>query len=188
MRMLIVVDYQQDFVMPDGALAVKDALDCLVPITNLLKSGKFDFVIATKDMHPVNHCSFKGNGGMWNPHCVAGTEGADFAFSKEHEGHIDLIWHKGRNPSVEEYSPYNENTETFSELIYTADEIYVCGVALDYCVKETALDCANFCDEVYIVEDAVKAVNTDKHLLEAELGELYQQNIKFVRSVDLLKG
>jgi nicotinamidase-related amidase len=75
---LILVDIQNDF-CPEGALAVQDG-DEVVPVVNRLLEA-FPLVIATMDWHPVNHISFKAQGGIWNPHCVQNSEGAAFILS-----------------------------------------------------------------------------------------------------------
>ena len=86
---LIIVDFQNDFT-PGGALAVPDG-DAIGPrVRELIDSGRFDLVVATRDWHPADHGSFAEQGGPWPPHCVAGTAGAD-AFRPRRRGR------RGRN-------------------------------------------------------------------------------------------
>ncbi|MBS0555029.1 MAG: isochorismatase family protein, partial [Proteobacteria bacterium] len=77
---LVVVDVQRDF-LPDGALGVPDG-DAVVPVLNrcIERFGSFDRpVVLSRDWHPADHCSFRDQGGPWPPHCIAGSDGAEFA-------------------------------------------------------------------------------------------------------------
>ena len=75
-RALVVVDYQNDFASPDGALSVRGG-DALAPrINELMRSGDYDLVVATRDWHPPDHGSFTAQGGVWPVHCVQDTDGA----------------------------------------------------------------------------------------------------------------
>jgi len=73
---LLIIDVQNDFLPPDGALAVPDGEDVIAPINELLASDRFGLVIATRDWHPPDHHSFKAQGGPWPEHCVQDTAGA----------------------------------------------------------------------------------------------------------------
>lgn len=73
---LVIVDFQNDFT-PGGALAVPHGDEIAGRIEELLDSGRFDLVVATRDWHPPDHGSFEAQGGPWPPHCVAGTPGAE---------------------------------------------------------------------------------------------------------------
>lgn len=150
---LVVVDLQSDF-CPGGALAVPDG-DKIVPVINRL-IPKFEKVFTTQDWHPVDHISFKAQGGTWPPHCVVGTSGADFHPDLKVEGAIRI--HKGEESDREAYSGF-QGTDLEDRL---KDEgvkrIFICGLATDYCVKATVLDGIKSGFEVAVVADAVKGV------------------------------
>jgi nicotinamidase/pyrazinamidase len=138
---LIVVDLNNDF-MPGGELAVKDA-DLLIPVINeLAANGGYDYVVATQDWHPANHCSFN----TWPPHCVAGTPGAEF-HPKFEMANVHALIRKGFDADADSYSGfYNERGETngLAELLKARgiEMVDVVGVATDYCVKATAMEAA----------------------------------------------
>ena len=97
------------------------------------------FVVATRDWHPPNHNSFREQGGPWPAHCVQETGGAEL-HPRLHTSEIDAIVDAGREPGDEGYSGF-EHTE-LERLLRDqgVDTVHVGGLALDYCVKETALD------------------------------------------------
>jgi len=182
MKALIIVDAQNDF-MPGGALAVTEG-DGIIPIINSLLP-KFDLVIFTKDWHPANHKSFASqhdgekefdmidlNGleqVLWPDHCVQNTPGADI-----HPG-IDFgkikgdfyIFKKGMDPEVDSYSGFYDNGRKNSTgLNEFLDEkgvtdIYICGLALDYCVSYTAIDSAMAGFKTCVIEDATRSISPD---------------------------
>ncbi len=136
MRALIVVDVQNDF-CPGGALAVPEGDEVVEPI-NRLAAGS-GFVVATRDWHPADHGSFAEQGGPWPVHCVAGTPGAELHPGVD-SGLIDAIVDKGQAPDREGYSGF-EGTKLERLLReHDVDAVDVAGLALDYCVKATALD------------------------------------------------
>lgn len=156
---LIVVDMQVDFCL-GGALPVEGA-DSIVPLLNDLmaafgRAGRPVFL--TRDRHPPNHVSFEGRGGRWPPHCVTGTNGAEF-----HPGlrrpRGAIVIDKGSDPDVEAYSGF-QGTDLQQRLREKGvTDLFVGGVATDYCVEETVLDALRHGFGVYLVEDGVRAVN-----------------------------
>lgn len=196
MKTLIVVDYQNDFASPNGSLYVKDGDKILRTIKLLMQNNFFDRVIATKDLHPQDHCSFIENGGSWTQHCVAGTKGAELYLQHgdsnlpvDYEADIEYVIHKGRNPDVDSYSAFYDNDRKhytgLGELTKGSD-VYICGLAYDYCVKFTAIDALEFSDNVFIITDAVKAVEQDEEKVRLLRPYLDGKGIKFVTS-DVLK-
>ncbi|MEK7280616.1 MAG: isochorismatase family protein, partial [Nitrospirota bacterium] len=137
---LIIVDVQNDF-CPGGALPVIDG-DKVVPVLNgYIKRFREEGapVIATRDWHPNNHNSFKESGGIWPPHCVQGTLGAQFHPGLDLSGDVRII-SKGASPKDEAYSGFQGTylaTELKKKGIQT---LYIGGLATDYCVKHTVLD------------------------------------------------
>src|SRR4051812_11339850 len=101
---LVIVDFQNDFT-PGGALAVPHGDEIAGRITELLDSGRFDLVVATRDWHPAHHGSFDTAHppGIWPPHCVAGTDGAELHASVD-RARVHVIVDKGQDPDTEGYS------------------------------------------------------------------------------------
>lgn len=164
MRTLLVVDVQADF-CPGGALAVKGGND-IVPVINkyvdeFVKNG--DDIVYTRDWHPGNHSSFIERGGPWPPHCVRGTFGALFHPQLDVRG---TIFSKGMDAEHEEYSAAHDSRSPLVRYLHAMNttQIYVCGIATDYCVKQHVLDLtANHISGgkwgVWVLTDAVAAVN-----------------------------
>src|SRR3954465_1114983 len=99
---LVIVDFQNDF-PPGGALAVPEG-DAIAPrVRELIDSGRFDLVVATRDWHPADHGSFSAQGGIWPPHCVAGPPGAELPHAVPRDK-VDVIVDKGTDPQTEGYS------------------------------------------------------------------------------------
>ncbi|RLG79340.1 MAG: nicotinamidase [Thermoprotei archaeon] len=182
---LIVVDMQRDF-CEGGALPVKGC-SSLVPVINSyidIFRGLGRLVIASRDWHPPNHSSFKEFGGPWPPHCVQGSEGAEF--------HPELrlppdavIISKADTPEKEAYSAF-DNTELHYILTKAGvRRVFVCGVATDYCVKHTAKDALELGYEVVILRDAVAAVDPAEG--EKVLRELVKAGAVVASSGDILK-
>jgi nicotinamidase/pyrazinamidase len=136
MEALIIVDVQNDF-CSGGALEVPDG-DAVVPEVNRLADG-MSFVVATRDWHPPDHASFAPQGGPWPIHCVQGTRGAELHPDVD-TSLIDAVVDAGYEPDQEGYSGF-EHTD-LEQLLreHDVDTVHVAGLALDYCVKATALD------------------------------------------------
>lgn len=161
-KALIVIDVQVDF-CPGGALAVPNG-DKVIPIINKLRK-KFDMVAFTKDWHPSDHCSFRNHKGMWPTHCIKNTSGSDFHPNLDVRDN-DTIFYKGIYSDAECYSAFQDDlrrTTGLSKFIYlhSLDELYVCGIALDYCVKATVIDITNNNCVPYLITDACAAVNNN---------------------------
>lgn len=134
-KVLVVVDVQKDFYHPDGAMYVKGGEILPEKIAKMIPL--FDTVIFTVDWHPINHCSFKEHGGTWNAHCVAYTEGANLPqeFMPFIKGNIIT---KGEYYGKEEYHANPKTMANMGMLHCENDyEMVFCGIAGDYCLKET---------------------------------------------------
>ncbi len=182
---LIVVDVQRDF-CPGGALAVPHG-DEVVPVINSMLP-LFNTVVFTRDWHPPDHISFSKQpefrDGSWPPHCVAGSPGAEF--------HPDLripenaiIISKATKRDKEAYSGF-EGTELHKILTERGiKRLFVCGLATDYCVKNTALDGTRLGYEVLLVEDACRGVDIPPGNVKKALEEMRRAGVKFTRSGEL---
>lgn len=174
MRALIVVDVQNDF-CPGGALAVHQGDRVVDPINTLTRKFESDGlpVVFTRDWHPVNHLSFKQNGGIWPTHCVAGTSGAAFHPELYFPSFAFLV-SKATEPDQEAYSGF-QGTGLASWLRQLeVDEILVTGLATDYCVKNTVLDALKLGFKVAVAVDAIRAVDVNPGDGERAILEMLQ--------------
>ncbi len=158
---LVIVDVQRDF-LPGGALAVPRG-DEVVPVLNgyiRLFRDKGLPIIATRDWHPPNHCSFKEQCGPWPPHCVQGTPGAQFAPGLELPRDVIII-SKATRPQEEAYSGF-EGTDMDEKLkALGVKRLFVGGLATDYCVLSTVKDALKLGYRVYLLLDAIRAVDVN---------------------------
>jgi nicotinamidase/pyrazinamidase len=175
-RALIVVDVQNDF-CPGGALAVPDG-DAVVEGVNRL-AAESGFVVATRDWHPPDHGSFAEQGGPWPVHCVAGTPGAELHPGIDSEL-IDAVVDKGQVADREGYSGF-EGTELEQVLRGRGvDGVDVAGLALDYCVKATALDARRAGFQVTVHRGATRPVEVQPGDGERAVAELRAAGVEVV--------
>lgn len=156
---LVVVDVQRDF-LPGGALAVPDGDQVVPAINRYLKRFEREgrLVVLTRDWHPADHVSFRAQGGPWPPHCVAGTPGAGFAPGLDLPAMAQVV-SKATRPDAEAYSGF-EGTELAARLRQQGvKRLFVGGLATDYCVRATVLDALREGFEVWLLADAVRAVD-----------------------------
>jgi len=158
---LIIVDVQNDF-LPGGSLAVPDG-DAVIAVLNRLIAifaAKRLPIVASRDWHPANHCSFQAQGGPWPIHCVADTRGAGFAADLKLPRGTKIV-SKATTSERDAYSAF-EGTELRAWLRErNVDRLVVGGLATDYCVRKTAEDALRAGFDVVVVEDAVRAVNIE---------------------------
>jgi nicotinamidase/pyrazinamidase len=176
MRALIVVDVQNDF-CPGGALAVPDGDAVVEPINRL--ASEYSFVVATRDWHPPDHRSFAAQGGPWPVHCVAGTPGAEL-HAGVNQGVINAIVDKGQAPDREGYSGFEGTGLERLLHEHEVDAVDVAGLALDYCVKATALDARRAGFEVRVHRGATRAVEVEPGDGERAVEELRAAGIAVV--------
>ena len=184
---LVLVDIQNDF-CPGGALAVEEG-DRIIEAVNRLML-QFQLVISTQDWHPADHVSFKEQGGPWPPHCVQGTPGAELHPALRQE-RIGYYFRKASSPDKDAYSEFegtDDDGRTLDEALksHNIKRIYVVGLATDYCVKATVLDGIKYGYEVYVVTDAVRAVNVAPGDGEKALEEMARAGARLVTSNQLL--
>jgi nicotinamidase/pyrazinamidase len=203
MRTLILVDVQNDF-LPGGALAVPEG-DRIIPVINRIVP-RFDLVVATQDWHPRDHRSFASNHPgkdvgdvvaldglqqiLWPDHCVQGTPGADFAPALDARK-VEAIFRKGTDPHIDSYSGFFDNGHKKATGLGPylqgrgASDVYVCGLATDYCVKFTAVDALQLGFKVHVAEDAARGVNLKAGDVESAVEDIRRAGARIVRSTDL---
>ena len=157
---LIVIDFQNDFTPPHGALAVPGGDEIAGRINELAADERFDIVIATRDWHPPDHGSFVEQGGPWPPHCVQGTEGAELNPGLD-RSLIDAVVDKGQRPDSDGYSAF-ESPELGTLLReHGVMALTVVGLATDYCVLNTARDALKEAFTVTVDRSATRAVDAN---------------------------
>jgi nicotinamidase/pyrazinamidase len=157
-RALIVVDVQNDF-CPGGTLAVNDGDEVVEPLNGLidefLKSG--EPVYKSRDWHPPTTKHFAKYGGIWPVHCVQNTKGAEFHPKLRTDSRIQVV-SKGMG-DTDCYSAFDETDLAEQLKKQGITEVWVGGLATDYCVKNTVLDALKNGFEVKAVESAMRAVD-----------------------------
>src|SRR5436305_14925477 len=135
---LLIIDFQNDF-WPGGALPVPDGDAIAARVRELIDSGRFDLVVATRDWHPADHASFKEQGGPWPPHCVQDSPGAELHGSLD-RSRIDYIVDVGAGREDEGYSGFEKSN--LAEILreHGIEAVTVVGLAPDYCVRARSLD------------------------------------------------
>lgn len=204
MKALLITDIQNDF-CPGGALAVKEG-DQIVPVVNNLQPH-FDLVVAAQDWHPANHGSFATNHEgkqpgdifdlngleqiLWPVHCVQGSHGAEYVAELNKDG-IERIFQKGTDPGVDSYSGFYDNGHRNSTGLgdYLKEkgvtEVYVVGLATDYCVKYTALDAHELGFNTTVIKDACRGVEVNEGDVERALGDMLSVGINVIKSEEIL--
>ncbi|MBA4147020.1 MAG: isochorismatase family protein [Verrucomicrobia bacterium] len=180
---LIIVDVQNDF-LPGGALAVPRG-DEVIPVLNEYISIFKDHnlpIIATRDWHPPNHCSFTEHGGIWPTHCIAESHGAAFASGLELPRDALLI-SKGTAFRSEAYSGFEQThlADMLKEM--KVCRVFVGGLATDYCVLNTVKDALQHSFEAYFLADASRAVDVntgDGENAEREMNALGAQSVELI--------
>ena len=170
-RALVVVDFQNDFASPDGALSVSGGDAIAGRINELMRSGDYDLVVATRDWHPPDHGSFTEQGGIWPVHCVQDTEGAQLHPDLDAAA-VDVIVDKGQDRDTEGYSGFDGTA--LGELLRERgiDQVTVVGLATDYCVKQTALEALREGFAVTVDTSAVRGVDVEPGDSDRALAEL----------------
>ncbi len=200
MKVLLIIDVQNDF-CPGGALAVGGGNE-VVPVINSI-IWKFNRVVATQDWHPADHSSFASNHKgkkpfdeielngyrqtLWPDHCVQGSRGADF-HPDLNTTLVDLIVRKGTSSDIDSYSAFLENdkkTKTgldgYLNSIGTT-EVFVCGLATDYCVYYSAMDAHMIGFKTAVIIDACRGIDVPEGSLTKVIASMREAGIRIVES------
>ena len=157
----MIADIQNDF-LPGGALPVARG-DEIVSVLNVY-AKRFQeagaHVFASKDWHPLNHCSFKQQGGPWPPHCVQETKGAKFSLDLKLPEDAVVVF-KATDPMRESYSVF-DGTDFAAELEERdVIRLFIGGLATDYCVLNTVLDARKLGYETVVLMDATRGIDVE---------------------------
>ncbi len=203
MKALIIVDIQHDF-MPGGALAVPKG-DEVIPVINELIHYPFDLIVASKDWHPFDHGSFASTHGkkpgehiqlagldqiLWPVHCVQGTLGAEFAPGWDSTC-LDKIVYKGTDVYIDSYSIFYDNghrKSTGLELYLRekfVKDIFIAGLATDYCVKYSVLNALELGFHTYVITDACRGIDLQAGDSEEAFQMMYQGGAVLLSIKDL---
>ena len=170
---LIVVDLQNDF-LSGGSLEVPNGNE-VIPVFNFYVEAfqsKGLPIFATRDWHPPNHVSFQEQGGPWPSHCVPGTDGAEFA-PDLHLPESTVIISTATQVEKDVYSGFQETD--LDERLRSAgiDRLFIGGLATDYCVLSTVKDAIDLGYKVFLLQDAIRAVN-----VQPEDGEKAEEEMR----------
>jgi len=158
-KALIVVDVQNDF-CPGGSLAVANGDEVVAPLNELIREflDRGEPVFKSRDWHPATAKHFAKYGGIWPVHCVQDTPGAEFHKDLSDDPRVTVI-SKGMDESADGYSAFDGTN--LAQILHDSGvtEVWVGGLATDYCVKHTVLDALKQGFEVKALADAMRAVN-----------------------------
>ena len=203
MNALIVVDVQNDF-LPGGALAVPRG-DEIIPLVNQLQK-QFELVVATQDWHPPDHGSFAANHPgkkpgdrimlegieqiLWPVHCVQNTPGAEFASGLKTK-HFARIFQKGVDARIDSYSTFFDNAHRRSTGLAdylnqrAVRDVYLVGLATDYCVKHSVLDARQLGLNAHVIVDACRGIDLAPGDVDRALKEMKASGARILHSGDL---
>jgi len=182
---LIIVDVQNDF-LPGGRLAIPGS-DQIVPVLNQYIAFFSSYhlpIFASRDWHPVNHCSFQPQGGLWPVHCVAGSHGAAFPSNLSIPTGTHII-SKATSQNTEAYSAFS-GTQLYT-LLQTLHikRIFLSGLATEYCVFNTVKDALRYRFKTIVLEDAICAVDRQPDDGQQAIAEMKQNDVLFIHYKDL---
>jgi nicotinamidase/pyrazinamidase len=201
---LILVDLQNDF-CPLGALPVTEG-DQVIPVANALMP-LFRTVVATQDWHPANHGSFAANHPwrkpgqvidlhglpqvLWTIHCVQESFGAEFV-AELHTDAITQVFRKGTDPEIDSYSGFFDNGHRRATGLGDwltgrgITEVFIMGLATDYCVKFTVLDALQLGFKTYLIQDGCRGVNLQEGDADRAVTEMRDHGVTVITAEQLL--
>jgi len=200
---LIIVDLQNDF-LPGGALPVPHG-DEVIPVANEMQQ-KFELVLATQDWHPPDHGSFAANHPgkkpgdhimldgieqiLWPVHCVQNTRGAEFAPAFD-TSRIAHVFHKGVEQNIDSYSTFFDNAHRrhtgLADYLKkrSIKDIYLMGLALDYCVKYSVLDARQLRLSTHVILDGCRGIELERGDIDRALDEMKRAGAVLLKSTEL---
>jgi nicotinamidase/pyrazinamidase len=203
---LILVDLQNDFVL-GGALPVAEG-DQVVPLAGRLMPC-FDLVVATKDSHPPDHLSFASQHPrsrigetikldglpqtLWPDHCVAGTRGAELVDGLD-QTRIHRVFQKGTDRAIDSYSGFFDNRHRRSTGLgdfldeQHVTDVFVMGLATDYCVMFTALDAVGLGFATHLILDGCRGVELRPGDVRRALDKIRAAGVRIIHSRDIIEG
>ena len=175
---LVVVDMQYDFI--NGSLACQNADNAIVQTLKFIDKHTKDNggeeyeildtfpILFTRDFLPADHSSFTGQGGTWPPHCVAGQHGSHIHESLAQYVCEELTFDKGCDKTAEQYSGFeaqNNAEQSLGEILELLDttDVYVCGIATEYCVRNTCEDLQKAGFKVHLLSECLAYVDAEGH-------------------------
>jgi len=215
MKALIIVDVQNDFADSRGRLPVKNGAEVISVINDLIENGNFDLIVATQDWHPANHKSFRVNNDVpndeivgelngvpqvwWPEHCVTDSSGAEFHPDLLSEK-IDKVFKKGTRRYVDSYSGFFDNKAIVNGKEerkptglgtylkeFGITNVYIAGLATDYCVKFTAVDAKSCRFSTFLIPDGCRAVNINDGDGESAIEDMVNSGIVVINSKDVIE-
>ncbi|KAM9990566.1 hypothetical protein ACTFIY_006602 [Dictyostelium cf. discoideum] len=206
MSCLLIIDVQNDF-MKDGSLEVENANDIIEPINNIRNNCSFNLVALSKDWHPENHISFASTHNkkpydsiitksnytqlLFPDHCIQNTKGSEInkdLIVKDK----DIIINKGLDKEVDSYSSFYDNDKKSKTELpdilkkHSIVNVYICGLATDFCVLASCLDSVSCGFKTYFIEDCSKGVS--KNSTDQSLQKMKDNGIIFINSLDLIQN
>jgi nicotinamidase/pyrazinamidase len=184
-RALLIVDVQNDF-CPGGALGVERGEEVIAPLNHLAREflERGDLVIKSRDWHPATTRHFADYGGTWPVHCVQGTAGAEFHRALLDDPRI-IIVSKGMGDE-DSYSAFDGTGLAALLRAQGVEEVWVGGLATDYCVKNTVLDALREEFRVKAIADAMRAVDLEPGDGERAVAEMRARGAEIINTDDAL--
>jgi nicotinamidase/pyrazinamidase len=182
---LIIVDVQNDF-LPGGALAVPhgdEVVERLNRYITLFQDVGLP-IYASRDWHPPNHCSFTLQGGPWPPHCLQKSEGAQFASALHLPAQTQII-SKATRPDRDAYSAFEETRLDAQLKKGHVRRLFIGGLATDYCILITVKEALALHYQVYVLNDAIRAVNLKWGDGERAIAEMHGLGAEFIEVPEL---
>ena len=179
MKALLVVDVQNDF-CPGGALGTPEG-DKVVPVINQTMD-KFDMIIASRDWHPEDSIHFK----QWPPHCVRNTKGAEYHPELD-TSKITQELYKGTGNKDDGYSAFEATNINLKDYLTNkqVDELFICGLTTEYCVKQTTLDALKNEFNTYLIIDGIEGVRAQPDDPQKAINEMKQAGAKLMRADEI---